>query len=306
MTLPKPSQRLAQAFAAALCYLLLAAALASCSRAQSAEDLVAKVLAARGGPDKLKAIQSQRVTGKISFGPGAEGPFIVQFQRPLKMHMEITVAGQTLVRVYDGKSAGWIINPFSPDKSVHPMDDTDLRTITDEADFDGPLLDYQSKGNKVELAGKEEVDGKPVVKLKLTSKAGDVRTYIFDASTYLLVKWEGQRQIDNQQVPIETVFSDYRDVGGVKFAFEIDSSSPGVNARQNITIDKIELNPQLDPAVFAKPPSPPSASIAEPSAAPRRTANDSPLSARPLFTLRSATEGTLLSTTNDSADSDSI
>jgi outer membrane lipoprotein-sorting protein len=267
MTLPKPLERLSPIFAAALGYVLLAAALASCSRAQSADELVAKVLAARGGPEKLRAIQSQRVSGKISFGPSAEGPFMVQFERPLKMHMEITVGGQTLVRVYDGKSAGWIINPFAPDKGVHPMDDVDLRTITDEADFDGPLLDYPSKGNKVEFAGKDEVDGKPVVKLKLTSKTGDVRTYIFDASTYLLVKWEGQRPIENQQVPIETVFSDYRDVHGVKFAFEIDSSSPGSNAQQKITIEKIEINPQLDPALFAKPPSPPSASIAKPSAA---------------------------------------
>lgn len=127
-----------------------------------------------GGADKIKAIQRQKITGKISFGPGADGPFEVEFERPGKMHMEITVGGQTMVRVYDGKSAGWVINPFSPNKDVQPMEADELRGISDESDFDGPLMDYQSKGNQIELAGKDEVNGKAVVKLKLTNKHGDV------------------------------------------------------------------------------------------------------------------------------------
>jgi hypothetical protein len=227
--------------------------LAPRAAAQTADDLVAKVLAARGGVDKIKAIQRQRVSGKISFGPSAEGPFVVEFERPGKMHMEITIAGQTVIRVYDGKSAGWVVNPFAPNKDVQPMEADDLRNITDEADFDGPLLDYQNKGNHLELAGKDEVGGKAVIKLKLTNKNGDERTYFFDASTYLLAKWEGKRKTENQEIPVETFFSDYRDVQGVKFAFEIDSDSPGSEQKQRITIDKVEIDPQMDEGHFAKP-----------------------------------------------------
>lgn len=226
--------------------------------AQTAEELVAKVLAARGGVDKIKAIRRQRVSGTISFGPGAEGPFSVEFQRPLKMHMEITVNGQTIIRVYDGQS-GWVINPFAPNKDVQAMEPDELRNITDEADFDGPLLEYQSKGNHVALAGKDDVAGKQAHKLQLTSKNGDLRTYFFDATTFLLIKWEGQRTIENQRVPIETFFSDYREVGGLKFAFEIDSDSPGSAQQQKITIAKIELDPQIDEKRFAKPVAPTSA-----------------------------------------------
>jgi len=233
---------------------------------QTVDDFVAKVLAARGGVDKIKAIQRERVTGTISFGPGAEGPFSVEFARPEKMHMEITIAGQTIVRVYDGKS-GWVINPFAPNKDVQPMTAEELRTISDESDFDGPLLDYQSKGNHLELAGKDEVDGKAVIKLKLTNKNGDSRTYFFDPSTYLLIKWEGKRKAEDQEIPVETFFSDYREVHGVKFAFEIDSDSPGSEQKQRIIIEKVEIDPQIDAGRFAKPvaaaATPPSSALPE-------------------------------------------
>jgi outer membrane lipoprotein-sorting protein len=223
--------------------------------AQTADDLVAKVLAARGGAEKIKGVRSQRVSGTISFGPGAEGPFTVEFVRPGKMHMDITIDGQTVVRVYDGKSAGWVINPFARDhnKDVQPMDGQDLENIADESDFDGPLVDYQSKGNHIELAGQDQVDGKPVNLLKLTNKNGDVRTYSFDATNNLPVKWQGKRKVDNQELDVVTFFSDYRDVDGLKFAFEVDSDTPGTQLMQKITIAKIELNADIDAQRFGKP-----------------------------------------------------
>jgi len=223
--------------------------------AQTADDLVAKVLAARGGAEKIKAVRSQRVSGTISFGPGAEGPFTVEFVRPGKMHMDITIDDQTVVRVYDGKSAGWVINPFARDhnKDVQPMGEQDLQNIADESDFDGPLVDYQSKGNHIELAGQDQVDGKPVNLLKLTNKNGDVRTYSFDASSNLAVKWQGKRKVDNQELDVVTFFSDYRDVDGLKFAFEVDSDTPGTQLMQKIAIAKIELNADIDAQRFGKP-----------------------------------------------------
>jgi outer membrane lipoprotein-sorting protein len=229
----------------------------------TAEALVAKILDARGGMTRLKAIKAQRITGNISFGPGAEGPVVVELKRPGKMHMEVTIQGQTIVRVYDGRGSGWIVNPFAEDKGVVPMSGNDLQNIADESDFDGPLVDYQSKGNKIEYLGKDEVDGKPAEKLKLTTKSGDVRTYYLDAATLLLIKWEGIRKNDDKEIPVESFFHDYREVNGIKFAFEIDSDSPGTPQSQKLTIEKIELDPVLDDSRFTKPSVPPvSSSVA--------------------------------------------
>jgi outer membrane lipoprotein-sorting protein len=225
--------------------------------AQTADDIVKKYVEARGGAAKLKAVHTERISGRISFAPGVEGSFLIEFKRPLKMHMEATIQSQTLVRVYDGKSAGWVINPFEPSKDAQAMSAEDLKTISDESDFDGPLFEYQAKGNQVELAGKEEVEGKPVYKIKLTRKTGGTRTYYIDSSNFLVLKWEGVTKQEDQEIPIENLVGDYRDVEGMKFPFEMDSGSPGVVQRRKFLIDKIEINPQIDDARFTKPVPPP-------------------------------------------------
>jgi outer membrane lipoprotein-sorting protein len=240
----------------------------SIAAAQTADEIVTKVLAARGGVDKIKEVHSQRILGTIEFAPGASGPFIVELERPGKMHIEVSVQGQTLTRSFDGKSTGWIINPFSPNKGVEPMSAEDISNITDESDFDGPLVDYKSKGNQIELAGKEDVEGKPAYRLKLTSKKGELRSYLVDAGTFQLVRWEGTRKVGDKDVPWESLFRDYRDVNGLMFAFEIDSDAPGTEQSQKIIADKVELNPQIDESHFGKPPAP--------AAPPEQPANSAP------------------------------
>jgi hypothetical protein len=226
------------------------------SSAQTADEILAKVIAARGGHAKLHAVRSERISGKISFGD-LSGPFVVELKRPLKMHMQLTIQNQTMVRVYDGKSLGWANNPFVGKVNPEAMTEDELKNITEESDFDGPLLDHKSKGNQIELVGKDKFDDKDVWRLKLTTKNGDVRFYLFDATSFLLLKWEGKRKAEGQELPVESYFTDYRDVGGLKFAFAIDSGSSATDLTQKIRIEKIDLNPELSEAEFTKPPTPP-------------------------------------------------
>src|SRR2546422_9322954 len=117
--------------------------------------------------------------------------------------------------------------------TLQPMSTEDLKTISDEADFDGPLVDYKAKGNQIELAGKEDFDGKPAYRLKLTSQNGEVRFYLFDASSFLLLKWEGTRKIEGKDYPWESFFTDFREIQGLKYAFKIDQDSPGTRSEEH-------------------------------------------------------------------------
>ena len=250
-------------FCIALLFLLPAAA-----SAQTADEILAKVLAARGGLDKMRAIHSERVSGQIWFGD-VSGPFAVELKRPLKLHMQITIQDKTMVRVYDGKSQGWANNPFAGKMEPEAMSEEELKNITEESDFDGPLVDYKSKGNQIELVGKDKFEDKEVWRLKLTTKNGDVRIYLFDANSFLLLKWEGNRRFQDQEIPVESHFSDYREVGGVKFAFAIDSGSSPAELTQKIRIEKIELNPELNDGEFGRPAAPmPAAPVATPAPPP--------------------------------------
>ena len=233
--------------------------------AQTADDVINAYLKARGGLAKIRAVQTERVTGTITFAPGVEGPFFVERKRPLKMHMEITVNGQSLIRVYDGKSSGWIYNPFAPNAAVVPMSAADISGIADEADFEGPFVDYKAKGNQIEYVGKEQIDGKVVQKLKLTAKQGDVSYFYFDASTGLIMKWQGTRKVGDKELPWETYFRDFRDVDGLKYPFLVESAAVDSDQIQKIAAAKIETNIPLNETQFAKPKPPaPSAAPTDP------------------------------------------
>ena len=125
-----------------------------------------------------------------------------------------------------------------------------------------PLSQYPAKGRATggvvttELVGKDKVEDKDVWRVRLTTKNVDVRYYLFDAKTFLLLKWEGKRRADGKEYPIESYFHDYRDVGGLKFAFEIDSGSSATDLTQKLVIDAIELNVNFADSDFAKPAAP--------------------------------------------------
>ncbi len=235
--------------------------------AQTITQILTKVYVARGGLTKIRAVKSERVSGTISFGSEASGPFVVELKRPLKMHMTLSVQNQTMVRVFDG-TQGWANNPFAGKVNPEPMTDEDLKNISEEADFDGPLVDYAKKGNKPELVGKDKVEDKDVWRVRLTTKNGDVRYYLFDAGTFLLLKWEGKRRAEGKEFPVESYFRDYRDVEGLKFSFQIDSGSSATDLTQKLVIDKIELNPEIPDSEFAKPAAPSDAAPAPPASTP--------------------------------------
>src|SRR5262245_4254215 len=162
------------------------------AHAESVDDVIAKNLEARGGADKLKNVQTLRMTGKMVVGPGIEAPFTIEIKRPRRMRFEIVVQGMTIVQTVDG-DAGWTIQPMTGKKDPERMSADDLKEAQDQADFDGPLVDYKKKGHRVELAGKEKIEGTDAYKLKVTKKNGDIEYIYLDADAFLEIKTEGKR-----------------------------------------------------------------------------------------------------------------
>jgi hypothetical protein len=102
----------------------------------------------------------------------------------------------------------------------------------------------------------------------VTHKDGKVSSYSFDAKTFLLTKWSGTDQVNGEAVTRETLFHDYRDVRGLKFAFELVSTAPGTDVTQRIVVEKIEIDPQIDDSHFSKPRASSTPAAAAPTAAP--------------------------------------
>ncbi len=220
--------------------------------AQSVDDIIAKNVAAKGGLAKLKAVNSLRATAKVTIGPGIEAPLVIEQKRPAFVRMDITVQGLTIVQAYDG-TTGWMLNPMSGRKDAEPMPAEMVKEFQEQADIDGPLIDYKAKGHTVELVGKDKAEGADCYKIKVSLKNGDIRTFYIDAENFLEVKVEGKTTIRGTDTESDTIVGDWKEVSGMMMPFSIDAGQKGAPQRQKITIEKYEVNPAIDDARFKMP-----------------------------------------------------
>ena len=125
--------------------------------------------------------------------------------------------------------------------------------MADEADVDGPLVDYKAKGHQVALLGKEMLEGGDAYKVEVRKKGGAVEIHFLDARSYLTVRIEGKRTVRGTVVEGESILGDYREAGGILWPYSIRSGARGNPEKQTLTVDKIEVDPVLDDARFKMP-----------------------------------------------------
>ena len=255
----------------------------------SATDIAAKNVAARGGLQAWRAVQTMAMSGKMGAGgnqraaqpipvPGKKGrlampkrpseeaqlPFVMELARPRKMRLELQFNGQTAIQVFDGAN-GWKVRPFLNRREVEPYTAEEMKMASAQSDLDGPLVDYAAKGTKIDLDGIEKVGDRDSYKLKLTLKGGQETHVWVDAETFLETKIEGQpRRLDGTYHPVEVYYRDYRSVSGLRIPFVLETKvlpvaktatgfkDPPVPV-EKLIIEKVTVNPKLDDSKFSKP-----------------------------------------------------
>jgi len=227
---------------------LLAAAAAS---SQTADELIEKNIAARGGYEKLKAVQTMRLTGTMKAADDTM-PSVLELKRPRKSRWEFRLEGQTGVQAFDGKE-GWMWLPFAGQTAPEPMPDDEREEAEQQADMDGPLVDAKQKGEKIELVGHDPRYRSEDWKLKITLKGGEVRYVYLDPQTFLQSATVTRRKIDSVEVEVRSEVGDYRKVGDIVLPHSFTATSPGGGPTQSIQFDKIEINVPIDDSRFAMP-----------------------------------------------------
>jgi outer membrane lipoprotein-sorting protein len=255
----------------------------------SAAQVVEKHVAARGGQQAWRALQTLSVTGKMDAGYGdsaersrrlAEGglgasvkrahantvvgagkdkpdqqvqlPFKLEMKRPHKSRLEIEFAGKTAVQVYDGTN-GWKLRPYLNRNDAEPFTAEEAKSESEKADIEGPLVDYAAKGTKVELAGVEQVAGHSAYKLKLTMKSGDAQNIWIDTQSFLDVKVEGiPRRMDGKMHKVWVMQRDFRSVQGLMIPFVCETVVEGYPQTHALTLETVVVNRALDDARFSK------------------------------------------------------
>jgi len=216
-------------------------------QAQTADEIVGKHIAAMGGKDAISKVKSLVTESSISM-MGGENPATTTVVDGVGFKSEMEFNGTKIVQCVTDKG-GWMINPMTGASDPVPMPDDQYKTRKADIFVGGALYDYDAKGSKVELLGK---DG-GAYKIKLTTKDGAEYLYQIDGTTYLLKSMVTKGDMQGQQVDITSSLSDYRktDTGFmVPYAIDLDI---GGQFQLTIAVKKVELNKTIDPSVFDMP-----------------------------------------------------
>ena len=200
---------------------------------------------------KIRAIQTLRQTGHAFAEEGREALVTRELMRPDKSRFEFTVQGVTAVFVANGKT-GWQVSPLDGQMKPTPMSDEAVADAMEQADIEGPLVDWKAKGNRVELAGFEQVGGKNAYRLKITLKDGSERYDYIDETTYRHVRTDVDRELRGLKVHTSAIFSGHRMQGGVLFPTVVEMSAVGRPQKLRVVVDKIEVNPKIPASRFER------------------------------------------------------
>ncbi|MCX6246963.1 MAG: hypothetical protein NTW10_04450 [Bacteroidetes bacterium] len=203
-----------------------------------------------GGLAKLKDWKSFAMYGK-STNQGMEFPVTIFMKRPEKMRVEVEIQGNKMLQVVNGE-VGWTVMPWSGTTDPQDMTADEIRAMKDQTDFEGPLYNWKEKGNKVELIGKEDMEGSQVYKVKVTRANGNIETDFIDAENYISLKVSSVVKFQGNDVESDTYPGNYKDVDGVMMPFSIENKSKGVSI-SHVMIDRYEVNKEMDDNLFVKP-----------------------------------------------------
>jgi outer membrane lipoprotein-sorting protein len=200
--------------------------------------------------DKIKSVKTLQIFGKMMI-QGMEAEFSVIQKRPNLFRRVVNLQGQEIVVVSNGEKF-WMVNPMMGSSEPQELPAAQAKRMRDEGDMDGSLISWKEKELTLELVGKETIESGEAYNIKVTTKDTTVRNIYVDAKTFLEVMAKAKIKAMGQEMEVETVFSDQRDVEGVKIPFMTESKMNG-QPLSMIQIERVELNKPVDDSVFTKP-----------------------------------------------------
>jgi len=211
--------------------------------AQTADEVIDKYIAAIGGKEKWKQINSVKIDGQIEV-QGLEIPFTMQAVNGKGARVDAEFQGQKIIDITT-PTQGWSQNPLAGKSTLQPLSEEELKEKLDDLDIQDPFIDYKEKGSVVEALGKDEEDGNEYFKIKITTKNKNEKTYFFDLKTNLVYKIESTTKQQGQDVKMTSKPLDYKDTGfGVIMAYKVDMGGMMMVSKM------VTTNPTVDEKIF--------------------------------------------------------
>lgn len=218
------------------------------------DALVTRNVAARGGLDRLRAIRTLRLAGRARYG--ADGSYEVELAKLItrggSIRYESTIQGITGVDAFDGKE-GWSTDPSDGRPDPNKMSADDAKEMAQDADIDGPLVDWRAKGHSVAYLGIEDVDGTPAHKIRVKRKDGDVEYRYLDPDALLEIRVVKERRVRGVETIIEIDLGDYEQIAGVWMPLSAVAGRRGRPRTARIQWARADASSPADDALFRFP-----------------------------------------------------
>jgi hypothetical protein len=206
--------------------------------AQDLDEVLARNYRTRGGLDKLQALQAWKMAGKITLPEQKlELPIEIWQKAPDKLRVETTFQDMK-------------ITLLAAEAQEMPADQA--RRFREQAEFGNPLVEFKEKGYQLELLGQEDLDGKPVFKLKLIKAAGQEIYFYLDGESGIERKVSRTVKDGTADALVEILYGGYRPVEGLVMAHTVENRVNG-KTRMRLTMESVAVNPVLSDAIFASP-----------------------------------------------------
>ncbi|MGI9545167.1 MAG: LolA family protein [Cyclobacteriaceae bacterium] len=202
------------------------------------------------GMNNPGSIQSMYISLEMST-QGNNLPMEIYLKRPDKVNITMVMQDQEMIMNKNGEET-WMVNPMTGSSEPGPMPPGQEGSL-DEAmnNIDGRFATYKDNPQDYEYLGNEEIDGKDFSKVKAIIQQGgqSIETInYFDNNNHLLIK----QTMDIMGQSAENYFENYREVDGYSMPF-IMTTKVGGNVMNKMTFTKVEINQEIDDAIFAKP-----------------------------------------------------
>jgi len=216
------------------------------------DTLIERNISARGGANVWRDVSTIRLSGQMGLGKGIHVPYVMEQKRSGKMCLEFIFNKEKATQCVNGKT-GWKLLPFQGRNIPEPMTDAELKEMVDMTEIDGLLFDSDKRGHKITLAGKEQMEGRNVLKLEVILPEGAVRWVYIDEESALEIKLEMTRILRGKKRLVETYYSDWRKIEGLLIPHRQETRTEGKTKSNFFTVDSIRVNPPIDDSRFMMP-----------------------------------------------------
>jgi hypothetical protein len=213
------------------------------SFAQTIDEVIASHVAATGGAENWKKLQSMKITGHIEV-QGIEIPFTQQALHNIGYRVDAEFQGMQIIQITN-QTKSWEQMPFAGKTNLEPSSEDEHKQRVDQLDIQNEFVDWKEKGSSVELLGKDEEDGNEYFKVRLTTKTGNAAIHFIDTKTFLIYKTKRTAKMQGQEMEMETRLMDYKLLSvGVKVPHKTDQMG------QVLVFDKVEANVAIPESTF--------------------------------------------------------